>query len=364
MLKNLFIVLGLLVVTSFIFSCKPTYEVDTFEIIRPGWDMININTSYKKSTTFGEEFSYPKSEKVIIRDSRSQILYEGPAISNIAIPDKELLSEEKISVRLIAFFDDAQVSSEKHFFASPKRFTMNHNVKYPNGGLNHLDYEINFNIYRKKINSTEEEKILSGAALPFNINMSVNGGSNISFASDRRRDRMDLRRSSAGSQFVSSLVSELEKNNKADVHFAVEMDYRGRKIKFQPIEKTIQNKSDSEKRMEAERLAGQLGAQKMNSISPNTGNSLQVVVDHINVEYDLIEHRYSIPMEIQWRARTWIAGPTSDMIIRGTLNVNEDGSNPAFDIDWHSPAVGQAAQNNSVFNSSMKVLENVLQSGL
>lgn len=366
MLRNLLFLIGLFSVITLIFSCKPSYELDSFEILRPDWDMITIRAEYKKSTTFGKEFSYPNSEKVIVRNSRGHILYEGPATANIKIPDKELQSEERVSVTLIAFFDGAQVSSEKFFLASPKRFSVNHLVKYPNSGLNDLGYDISFDASRIRFGSSaDKEVILSGAILPFSVEVGMDGGNSVRFSSDRRRGIVALNRQAGGEEFVKALITELEQKNQVNVNLTVETEFAGKKIVFKPIEKIIQNKSDEDIRRESENLANLWGNYTMRSISPNTGYSLVVEVDHFNVLYDLRDQRYSIPMVIKWQSRPLGIGSYTEMIVAGTLNISESGENPEFDLSWKNDAVVRTKQYNSYLNSATRMagsfLRNILK---
>jgi hypothetical protein len=360
--KNKFLHYIVFIVVTLFCSCEAHYEAYNINIKQNSWELISVDVYYKKKKFFREEYVYPNRERVIIRDSKNNLIYDGFDLSTISIPDKTLGSEERVNIKIIAFFNDKQISSEDYFYSSPKIFTMHNSISYPSGGIAKGTYDICFTVKRKEFNSNNDEIIFSRFSLPFNIKVSTSN-SNILFNSKNRYGSFDLSEYSNFETFKSNIFYEVENNGQIEIKFQISADYYGSNVSFQPIIKKIENKSERDKQREAQYFANKVGHQIMKGITPNTGNTLNVTIDNEDLDYDLYAMRYRIPIEVSWWGATWFLGKENKMYIQGILYVNEDGSEPNFEKTWSNSFVQNAVENNAIWQGTIFVIDELNKEG-
>lgn len=367
--RNIIVIVA--IATGVIYFTKPfkvQYEIKSFDIYRINWESISVNADYKSKTIFRENFVTPYKEVLIIKDQNSNVIYKGSVKDVIEIPDKDLGSEEQLSVELIASFDEKDVSKIDYIYASKKRFTMQSILNYPKGDFAMGNYNISFSVKRKLFKDVNTDELLySDIYIPFEakVYLDTDDSNSVLFKSTSKNDYFDLSDDSNYSNFRDELWTKLSSSpySSVDVKFEIKMDYHGVLVYFNPIVKTLKNKSEYQKKKDAKYFGEKLGRKMIDAISPNTGTGLDVRINENSIVYDLKSMKYTIPLRISWSAATWIFGDKHDMIVEGVLTVNEDGSNPEFEKSWSNSSVNKAIETNSAWQGTVYMLDELGKQG-
>ncbi len=107
-------------------------KIESVQINRLNWDNVQIISDYTLGFVAAGFVASPAvEEKITIHDSRDNLVYEGSDKSAITIPDAQLGSKEKLSVKYCVTRNGKTACEQKTIFASPKLLTINPTVNYP-----------------------------------------------------------------------------------------------------------------------------------------------------------------------------------------------------------------------------------------
>lgn len=107
-------------------------KIESVQINRLSWENAQIISDYTLDyVSAGFSTSPTVKEKITIRDSKENLIYEGYDKNAITIPDAALGSKEKLSVTYCITRNGKTACDEKTIYSSPKLLTIDPSINYP-----------------------------------------------------------------------------------------------------------------------------------------------------------------------------------------------------------------------------------------
>lgn len=331
---------------SFVLLCSSceSYEFSNLQLIRQGWDILQIETIFTKKSLFDKKVALPKSEQIILSTPSKGVFYKGNSHS-IAIPDRDLPSEAEITVQVEVQFENGEVLKEqKTIRASPKSYSMRNNIEYPvDDATDKLNYQISINKKRPLLEGSSDTEILeSGLSFPTTLKLSLENDPSvlITFSLQDPIGTFDLSQSSQFRAFESSLQRSISQQSRVELNIEAVSTIDGEECIFKLDDIIFEQKTREEQIAYCHQIASNIAIFLQKEVSPNTGRNAIAEINEESCIYDPIRHKYYFRITGSWDSRmfnnpwsdyrTFETWGTVTAYDNGKWEFSKDGANSAL----------------------------------
>lgn len=312
-------------------GCGDRYSVSEFTVARAGWDTVRVDATYLERGMFGKMTAVDSADVVVsLLDSNFDTLYSGQE-KTIAVPDRELGSEEKMLIEICASFNEASICEQQGLSASPKRFSVEHDIDYPSSNdYDRGEYGASYRLERLRFEAEEWEQIELPPDFSRYIVASIDSsdGGAVRVPLRRSSGRFDLSRLDNYRDFRYYLLSNLLDFRAATIRFDFYAANRGESFLVASETRTVKTKSRQTRELEVGIFMHEASRRILSNLRTfPIGTEEWPYLD--SWSFIKVTNRYSINMTLSWRSRfireRWYE-------LKGVLEVNEDGTDPVFRI--------------------------------
>lgn len=312
-------------------GCGERFTVSEFNVTRVGWDTVRVDATWLERSAFGGQKPVDSADvRINLFDSNFDTLYSGQQ-RTIPVPDRDLGSEEKILVEICASHHDSSICEQQGLTASPKRFSVDHDISYPStNDYDRGEYGASYKLERLRFDSDDWEQIELPPGFSRYIIASIDSsaGGAVQVPLRRASGRFNLKGLENYRDFRYYLLSDLLDHRAATVRFDFYAANRGESVLVASEKRTVKTKSRQTRELEAGIFMQEASRRIFSNLRTfPIGTEEYSYLD--NWSFIKVTNRYVIEMDLSWRSRfireRWYE-------LKGILEVNEDGSDPTFRI--------------------------------
>ncbi|UTA68491.1 hypothetical protein [Emticicia sp. 21SJ11W-3] len=302
---------------SFIFLCSSceSYEFSNLQLIRQGWDTLQIETGFTKKALFEKKVALPTNEQITLSTPSKGIFYRGSSHS-ITLPDRDLPSEAEITVQVEVEFENGEILKEQRTIkASPKRYSMTNKIEFPLGdATDKLGYQILIDKKRPLLEgSSDFETFESGMSFPTTLKLFLDNDPTvlITLTPQDADGIFDLNQSSQFRAFESNLQRNISQQMRVELHVEAVSTIDGREYTFKLNDIVFEQKTREQQITYCREIGENITSFLQKKISPNTGRNTIASISEESCTYDPIRHKYSFSIICSWESRMF-NNPWSD----------------------------------------------------
>lgn len=309
--KIIFACLYIIVLCS---SCE-SYEFSNLQLIRQGWDILQIETVFTKKSLFDKQAALPQSEQIILSTPGKGVFYKGSSHS-IAIPDCDLPSEAEITVQVEAQFANGEVLKEQKIIrASPKSYSMTNSIEFlEETATDKLNYQISFNKKRPLLEGSSDFEVLeSGLSFPTTLKLFPENDPSvlITFSAQSTVGTFDLSEFSQFQTFESNLLRIISQESSVKLLVEAVSTIDGEELTFNLKDIVYEQKTREEQIAYCHQIASSIAFSLQKEVSPNTGRNAIAKINEESCIYDPIRRKYRFHITSSWDSRMF-NNPWSD----------------------------------------------------
>lgn len=314
-------------------GARHAYRADQLTVEREGWDTVQVDVSFVRSTVLGGDAAMrPDSVVVSVFDAAYDVVYTGES-GRIPLPDHRLGNQERLTIEACGIVKSRQICMQELLYASPKRLTIEEDIAYPLGSdLTSGRFDFTFQAERQLFGTQAWERIPSDAIAGYLLvwvedpEAQANGTLRIPFSATS--GRFDLSRYGNYRNFRYYLDSQILDEETARVHFEIYASLGDHPVRLAAVSKEIHRKTPGERADDVRYFVEQATERLIDELGSFLGGRRAVaIVD--GWEYDRLSRSYRVTMEAEWEGAFF---NRRELEIEGVLVVGEDGTQASFQL--------------------------------
>ena len=306
------------------------------------WNQIEIKANFQKISLFGENQLNHAGVTYEVLTSNGKVLYQGT--SHIASVDDTLLaSDESLTVKACVVLQKTITKKEDvdcvqtALAASTKKYVSLTNVVHNNSRDVPNIIEISFEHELQRLVDKEKnvwralQKVDSPIFLDVWVGTDIERRVRTQTHTSNSLKEVRLSEGEGYQSFVSAFQSGAKNNPVVELNFQFVFFDKNEAVRYPILQQKIQTKTDEE-RLDDARKFMRSAAERVIFETYFGNNDLKVIVT--DFKHDWSNRRYSLIGQVEWTG-----GITGQYAVTGKLDVNEDGTNPRFEVTSEGNAV-------------------------
>ncbi len=303
--------------------------VSKFALTHQGWDTLAVSVGFASKTVLsGTKSVKQDSTRIVAFNASYDTLYAG-SDSIFVISDADLGNQERVLVEVCGEVKAVVVCEQGMTSASPKRVTVEPNIKYPlRKKVFEGEYRLPFLVER--LEGEEWKQIRSSSSLQGFMKAYVQGKEEeaIVLPFTQQRGDFNLAYKNNYKDFKFYLDSALLDRNEANVVFDVYVDLEGVADVVGSVSKEIKVKTDEEHKEDLALVVEEAADWIIEHLTPFLRRKKNTVfIDQWS--YNTFKKMYAVEMEVEWRGSMF---NRSKYNLSGLLEVYEEGNRATFKI--------------------------------
>lgn len=313
----------------------PSYEVARLDVMRVGWDTLQVALAFERHQVGRTETASPESLAVYAFDAAYDTLYAGADL-RFAVPDRRLGDGERVMVEVCGLFDADRVCEQRGVLASPKRIRAEHELTYPD------DEAFAKGAYTLRLTVERQRAAAAGAGaaaweditaerMPARLVGYVESqpADQVSVPISRPEGRFDLSTAAGYQAFKFLLDSRMLAEQETTVRFEIYAPLGRDEVKVASVPKQIRTKSTDERAADVSAFVEQAAEQLVERLGISwEGDDVTVYVN--DWSFNKLDRTYAVEVEMTWAQRRLFR--TLRYQLAGVLSVSERGETASFEV--------------------------------